>query len=97
MKTTATALLVLLACIATTPARAGLRCNHDLVSEGDPVGELLLVCGEPMLRQTIALDNTSKTEGIVEQWTYHFGPGTFLKIVTIEEGKVAKIENGARQ
>ncbi|NIN71421.1 MAG: DUF2845 domain-containing protein, partial [Gemmatimonadetes bacterium] len=41
--------------------------------------------------------NTSTTEGIVEQWTYNFGRGTFLKIVTIEAGKVAVIEDGERQ
>lgn len=79
------------------PAQAGLRCGHDLVQEGESAAELLLVCGEPMLRQMIAVGNTSQTEGIVEQWVYDFGRGTLLQIVTIEAGKIAKIENGARQ
>jgi hypothetical protein len=78
-------------------AEAGMRCGNDLVQEGESAAQLLLVCGEPMLRQTIAVENTSKTEGIVEQWTYNFGPGTLLQIVTLEGGKIAKIENGARQ
>jgi hypothetical protein len=82
---------------ASGTARAGMRCGNDLVQEGESAAQLLLVCGEPMLRQTIALENTSKTEGIVEQWTYNFGPGTLLQIVTLEGGKIARIENGARQ
>jgi hypothetical protein len=87
-----TALLLLAA-----PAQAGLRCDHDLVQEGESAARLLQVCGEPTLRQTIAVDNTSTSEGIVEQWTYDLGPGTLLQIVTIEAGKVAKIEDGERR
>ena len=89
--------LALFAVVVAAPAQAGLRCDHDLVQEGESTAQLLLVCGEPMLRQTIAVRNTSKTEGIVEQWTYNFGPGTLLQIVTIEAGVLAKIEDGARQ
>ena len=79
------------------PAHAGLRCGHELVQEGESAAQLLLACGDPMLRQTIAIANTSTTEGVVEQWTYNFGPGTLLQIVTIEAGKVSRIEDGERQ
>jgi hypothetical protein len=88
-----TALPLLLA----APGRAGLRCDHDLVQVGESAAHLLLVCGEPLLRQTVALDDASTREDVVEQWTYDFGPGTLLQIVTIEAGKVAKIEDGERR
>jgi len=79
------------------PAQADIRCGHDLVQDGESVAQLLLVCGEPMLRQTIGVRETPAGEVLVEQWTYSFGPGTLLQIVTIEGGKVAKVEDGARQ
>jgi hypothetical protein len=97
MKRLALALAALLLALASPALATGLRCNHDLVEVGDSAAQLLLTCGEPMLRQTIAVENTSKTEGIVEQWTYSFGPGTFLQVVTIEGGKVSMVEDGDRQ
>lgn len=89
--------LALLTLAAAGAAQAGVRCGHELVSEGESSAALLLACGDPLLRQTIATENTSKTEGIVEQWVYDFGPGTLLQIVTIEGGKIARIEDGGRQ
>ncbi len=97
MKLFAATLAILTVSLIAAPAGAGFRCGQKLIQEGDSVAHLLLECGEPMLRQTIAVDNTSTTEGIVEQWTYNFGLGTFLTIVTIEAGKVAVIEEGERQ
>ena len=79
------------------PAQADIRCGHDLVQDGESVAQLLLVCGEPMLRQTIGVRETPAGEVLVEQWTYSFGLGMLLQIVTIEGGKVAKVEAGARQ
>jgi hypothetical protein len=97
MKLFAATLAIVTASLIAAPAGASFRCGRELIEEGDSVADLLLECGEPMLRQTIAVENTSTTEGIVEQWTYNFGRGTFLKIVTIEAGKVAVIEDGERQ
>jgi hypothetical protein len=96
MRTLAAAFTAL-AIAAAAPAQAGLRCGRELVQEGESVAQLLLACGEPTLRQTIAVDNTSKTEGIVEQWIYDFGRGTLLQIVTLEGGKIASIEDGGRR
>jgi hypothetical protein len=79
------------------PAQADIRCGHDLVQDGESTAQLLLVCGEPMLRQTVGVRETPEGEVLVERWTYNFGPGTLLQIVTVEGGKVAKVEDGARQ
>jgi hypothetical protein len=89
--------IALVAIALATPALGDLRCDHDLIQEGDSAAQLLLICGEPMLRQTIGVRETETSEVLIEQWTYNFGPGTLLQIVTIEAGKVAKIEDGARQ
>ena len=96
MKALTTAIAFFVMALAL-PAQADIRCEHDLVQDGESVAQLLLVCGEPMLRQTIGVRETSAGEVLVEQWTYSFGPGTLLQIVTIEGGKVAKVEDGARQ
>ncbi len=85
------------AALAPPAARAGMRCEGALIEEGDSMARVLLECGEPLLRQTIALDNTSTTEGVVEQWTYDLGPGRFLQIVTFEGGQVLSIESGRRR
>ena len=96
MKITALVLSVIAVLAAAPSARAGLRCGTSLIQAGDSAAHLLLECGDPLLVQTIATENTSTTEGIVEQWTYDLGPGRFLRIVTIEGGKVSTIENGER-
>lgn len=97
MKTTASILSALAVLAAAPSAQAGLRCGMSLIQEGDSAALVKLECGEPLLTQTIALDNTSKTQGVVEQWTYDLGPGRFLRIVTFEGGKVASIEKGERR
>jgi len=78
-------------------ARTTLRCDHDLVEVGDPTAELLLVCGEPMLRQVVGIEKTEDAERVVEHWTYHFGPGTLLQIVRLEGGVITDVMDGARQ
>lgn len=31
-----------------------------------------------------------------EEWVYNFGPNQFLKVVTIEDGQIAEVDNGER-
>jgi hypothetical protein len=97
MKPFAATLASLILILVAVPAGASFRCDYDLIQEGDSLAHVLSKCGEPMLRQMIAVENTSTTEGIVEQLTYNLGPGQFLRIVTIEAGKVVLIEEGERQ
>lgn len=81
----------------TLPAAATMRCGQDLVDVGDTTAELLMACGEPLLRQAIGIHKTETSETIVEQWTYNFGSGTLLQIVSLEAGVITGFEDGARQ
>jgi len=83
--------------LLATPAAADMRCEGGLVNVGDSKGYVYEICGEPSFRDTIALDETSTTEGVVEQWTYNLGPGRFLRIVTFEAGLVSTIDRGDRR
>jgi hypothetical protein len=89
-------------------ARAeGLECRGRLVSEGDSKVDLLGKCGEPTRRDqreeeraTLLFDPTSQTSVekrvrvVVEQWTYDQGSNRFVRFVTLENGKVRRVETG---
>lgn len=82
---------------AATPAAADLRCGTELVSPGDSKVEVIKKCGEPLLRETVAVKKTPSADEIVDRWTYDQGPGRFLKILTFEAGELVTIEDGERQ
>lgn len=89
--------MLAVAALVSGSAQAGIRCDRDLVQEGDSVAQLLLSCGEPMLRRTVSQPGERSTAPVLEEWTYNFGPGTLLQIVTIEGGTIKSVENGERQ
>jgi hypothetical protein len=84
-----------------------LRCEGGIVDLGDLTVDLLGKCGPPTLRDrwtetrdAVAVDvvhgvaASERTTTEVEQWTYDFGPNRFMQLVTIQNGKVARIEQG---
>ena len=87
-----------------------MRCGNKLVSVGDTKIEVILKCGEPFFRNTIALKSikvktphvslegqiTSATTEEIEQWAYVQGPGTLLKILTFQGSQLVNIEHGDR-
>lgn len=94
---TGLAALAVLVIGAAPAAEAGLRCGTELVQPGDSKVEVLKKCGEPLLRETVAVKKTPGADEIVDRWTYDQGPGRFLKVLTFEAGDLAGIENGERQ
>ena len=100
--------LVLVA-LGTAPiaraAESSLRCDGGIVQVGDAKLDLLGKCGAPALRDArptsrgavileggrVALESTAATS---EEWTYNFGPRSFLMRVTLEGGKVVEIQRG---
>ena len=92
-----TALLLL-----SIPASAdAMRCKNALITEGDSTAEMLLKCGEPMLREDITRNEENQYGNVVEvkygeRWTYNFGKNEFMRFVTVRNGKVIDIENGPR-
>ncbi|MGL4250050.1 MAG: DUF2845 domain-containing protein [Aeromonas sp.] len=90
--------LVLLSMSASASA---MRCKNALISEGDTTAEMLLKCGEPMLREDVTRTEENQYGAFIEvkygeRWTYNFGKNEFMRFVTVRNGKIVDIENGPR-
>jgi len=92
----ALALLAALALVAPA-AQAGMRCDRDLVREGDTKTEVLLACGKPLFQEVVGLADVGNEELVIEHWTYARGPGKFVKLVVFQGGVVESIEDIERQ
>ncbi|MNH15950.1 hypothetical protein D3C81_1953890 [compost metagenome] len=88
--------------VATLPVSAGtLRCKSALLTEGDTTAELLIRCGQPMLREDLTRYEENgfgarMTVKYAERWTYNFGKSEFMQFVTVENGVITEIEDGPR-
>jgi hypothetical protein len=93
---------------AAGAADRSIQCDGGIVSAGDSKVDLLGKCGPPALREArgeeraaglvardgVGLAQTRVLFVGVEVWTYDFGPRRFVQYVTIENGKVARVERG---
>ena len=92
----------LLALLLSLPASAGaMRCKNALITEGDSTAEMLIKCGEPMLREELTRNEENQFGNLVqvkygERWTYNFGKNEFMRFVTVRNGVITDIENGPR-
>jgi hypothetical protein len=89
---------------AVTLRRAG--CEPSALHVGDTKLDLLARCGEPTLaerRDDLVRLVADAANGViltrtvivpVEVWTYDFGPQTFVRFVTLEDGVVTGIDTG---
>lgn len=88
-----------------TGEAAALRCDHNLITEGDRRAELRRHCGEPVSVTSyyatrafvkhhgrLLLHPGFRREVLVEEWTYNFGPRRLMRVVTLENGVVTEIE-----
>ena len=88
--------------LLSIPASAdAMRCKNALITEGDTTAEMLLKCGEPMLRGELNRNEENQFGNLVqvkygERWTYNFGKNEFMRFVTVRNGIVTDIENGPR-
>jgi hypothetical protein len=76
-------------------AQAGtsMRCGARIAQEEDHAAELLAACGEPALRDRFSLQAPSGAYvADTEVWTYDFGPQQLVRLVTLLNGRVSKIE-----
>lgn len=112
LRTTMATLLLTAACAAAAGGEDSLRCPGGLVAVGDPKIDLLGKCGEPALTEITSSEQlgvaqkergpngTARTgtrvTATVERWTYDFGPSQFVRVVTLEGGRVRAIEAGGR-
>ena len=90
----ALALTVWLCLFAHSAQATGVRCNPDLVEVGDEVSELLRMCGQPLVRTGVAPEEIVGAALAIEQWTYSVGPGTFVRVVTVANGRILAVEDG---
>jgi Protein of unknown function (DUF2845) len=94
--------VVLALLLLSIPASAdAMRCKNALITEGDSTAEMLLKCGEPMLREELSRNEVNPLGNLVqvkfgERWTYNFGKNEFMRFVTVRNGVVIDIENGPR-
>lgn len=93
---------------ALAAAETSIACDGGTVRVGDTRVDLLGKCGEPVLKdvavaeggvavvreEPLAIDAAS-TFAAVEQWTFNFGPNRFVQVVTLEAGRVVRIERGS--
>lgn len=92
---------------AAQPPIPRARCAERSFHEGDAVYDVLTRCGEPAFRE-VRLDVRARVSSdggpvveaqsvtvAVEVWTYDFGPGTFVRHLTFEDGKLVRIETGS--
>jgi major membrane immunogen (membrane-anchored lipoprotein) len=80
----------------------GFRCGQRIATPDMTVEELLEACGEPTDKSVEIVDvygpNTQGAGNIkrgtvtVETWSYDRGPQAFAMVVTIEDGKIKKME-----
>jgi hypothetical protein len=95
---------LILATALVAPAAPGddLRCGKWIVNEETPLEELVSKCGQPRSKE-IETQEIRRRNGngvgtqvvgttTVEKWIYRRTPGSLPMRVTIEDGKVKRIE-----
>ena len=80
----------------------GPACEDRIISVGDTKTDILIKCGEPFYKTSYQeelkerFDNSSSRTVIVtvEEWTYNFGPQSFMRIITFRNSTVVDIRTG---
>lgn len=82
------------------------RCDASVLRPGATKLDLLAKCGEPAALDRHRVERVVAVSGDggrtvlagrthdVEVWSYNFGPSRFLQLVTLEDGKVVRVERG---
>jgi hypothetical protein len=79
------------------------RCDHTVLRTGMSSFDVLVLCGEPALRD-LRVEAVPLAAGqgalmvstvTAEIWTYDFGPQAFVRFLEFVDGKLAKIETGS--
>jgi hypothetical protein len=103
----ATGSRIVVACavlLAAAPAYA-FRCGTRVITSGDPADKVLQFCGSPVSVQTRRaerpyIDELGRSylarglveEVVIEEWTYNLGPYQLMRVVRIENGRVAEVK-----
>lgn len=87
-------LLFVVLWVATVSPALALRCDSDLIQEGDNKFKLVQKCGEPLSVELVGytLDKTGNREMVIEHLVYGPWDGWYYQI-EIVGGRVYKIES----
>lgn len=95
-------------CMSVQVHAESMRCGKKVVKTGDSTSKVLATCGEPFQREFVGVEKSKIKEEIdqgsvtetkevkVEKWTYNFGAGTLLRLLTFKDGMLVEIETGDR-
>jgi hypothetical protein len=88
------------------------RCSAEQIVDGMSKYRLLSACGDPLTRNVAQTffqpyrpvyrnGYPVRSDGPVvqvyrEEWVYDFGPNLFMRVLTLENGRVTDIKNGER-
>jgi hypothetical protein len=88
--------------VAQPAVAEGFRCGQKIATPDMTVEELLEACGEPMDKSIEVVDvygpnaqgagNIKRGTITVETWTYDRGSQASAMVVTIEDGRIKKME-----
>ena len=96
-----TFLAILLCYCGAAAAHGPLRCKGKIIDTGATVAEVLALCGSPETRivQEVPIragvaSGFSRLIGLTttEQWIYDRGWGRFPAVLTIDNGKIQRID-----
>jgi hypothetical protein len=100
---------LMMATFSTIARAESLRCNGQIVSEGDTRLALRYKCGEPLLADTYCAPvyyaptfqpvpepfaSVVVPCQLVEEWLYDRGPGNLMAMVRVRSGVVQSIHYG---
>jgi Protein of unknown function (DUF2845) len=71
-----------------------VNCGGGLVAVGDTRLDLVAKCGAPTLLEAEPVAPTGDPSLAIERWTYNFGPERFLQVVSLQGGRIIRIERG---
>jgi len=75
------------------------RCESVSFAAASTSAQVELACGAPVTRnQWVEERRYGRSKQLIshERWVYDLGPGRFLRIVEIEDGRVLKVSTGSR-
>jgi hypothetical protein len=88
--------------LAASATAEGFRCGSRIATPDMTIDELVAACGEPTSRSVEVIEvhgpgvhgtgSVKRGTVTVETWTYERGPQAFDMVVTIEDGKIRKME-----
>ena len=97
------ALFVLMLTLLWLDAYAdSFSCKGGIISTDDRKADVVAKCGEPDFRDSHQEEVTQRLDTAthqrvyisVEEWTYNLGPSQFMRIVVLQNGRVAEIRTG---